>query len=330
MTHSLPNIIVLANDNPTWTAADRVISDAMVNLMLTGLRAEGHTVQLVTFFDDLSVLEAFDPREWLIWNWGEEMAGQSWTEALVAAEIEKRGFAYTGSPPEVLERTKSRQYIKTCLREAGIPTLPSQVFTDPTQADSWTHFPAIVKGANQHASYGITPESVVHNADQLARQVRAMRVNLNDDSFVEPFLDTREFHVAVWGNGTLEALPPVEYDFAGLDDMHQRLYTYDAKFDRSSHVYRTIGTFCPAPADRPDWGERLKEVSVAAYRVTGLRDYGRIDLRMLGDEPQVLDVNPNSDLDPISVTPLSCQAIGLTYGQMAGRILSFAAERMPQ
>jgi D-alanine-D-alanine ligase len=330
MTRSLPNILVLANDNPTWTTTDRAISDEMVNRMLTGLREEGHTVQLVTYFDNLDVLQAFNPREWLIWNWGEEMAGQPWTEALVAAEIEKRGFAYTGSPPQVLERTKSRHYIKTCLREAGIPTLPSQVFTHPAQAETWTHFPAIVKGANQHASYGITPDSVVHDAAQLTRQIQVMRHQLNDDSFVEPFLDTREFHVAVWGNGTLEALPPVEYDFSGLADMHQRLYTYDAKFDRSSHVYKTIGTFCPAPADRPDWGERLKEVSVAAYRVAGLRDYGRIDLRMLDDEPQVLDINPNSDLDPISVTPLSCQAIGLTYGQMASRILSFAAERMPQ
>ncbi len=233
MTRSSPNILVLANDNPAWTPADRAISDTMVDLMLTGLRAEGHTVQLVMYFDNLNELNAFDPRQWLIWNWGEEMAGQPWSEAVVAAEIEKLGFAYTGSPPEVLERTKSRQYIKTCLRQAGIPTLPSQVFTDPAQTDVWTHFPAIVKGANQHSSYGITPDSVVHNADQLARQIRVMRDNLNDDSFVEPFLDTREFHVAVWGNGALEALPPVEYDFAGLDDMHQRLYTYEAKFDRA-------------------------------------------------------------------------------------------------
>jgi D-alanine-D-alanine ligase len=330
MNHSFPNILVLANDDPAWTPADRAVSDAMVTLMLEGLRAEGHTVELAMYFDDLSVLDKFDPRQWLVWNWGEEMAGQPWTEAVVAAEIEKRGFAYTGSPPEVLKRTQSRPYIKTCLRKAGIPTLPSQVFTDPDQAHTWQHFPAIVKGANQHASYGITHDSVVHNTAQLARQIRAMRDNLNDDSLVEPFLDTREFHVAVWGNGTLEALPPVEYDFTGLDDMHERLYTYSAKFDRTSHVYKTIGALCPAPADRPDWGARLKEVSIAAYRAAGVRDFGRIDLRMLGDEPQVLDINPNPDLDPISVFPICCQTCGLSYGQMASRILNHAAERMPR
>ncbi len=71
-------------------------------------------------------------------------------------------------------------------------------------------------------------------------------------------------------------------------------------------------------------------MSIAAYRVAGLRDYGRIDLRMWGDEPQVLDINPNPDIDPISVLPISSQVIGLNYGQMASRILGHAAERMPQ
>src|SRR5262245_41249891 len=110
--NAFPNILVLTNDNPTWTASDRTISDEMGNRILAGMSEEGHTFRLVTFFDSLDVLNAFDPREWLVWNWGEEMAGQPWTEAVVAAEIEKRGFAYTGSPPEVLERTKSRHYIK--------------------------------------------------------------------------------------------------------------------------------------------------------------------------------------------------------------------------
>lgn len=326
---TLPNIIVLTNDDPTWSAFDRTIADAMVNLMLDGLRAEGHTAQLVKFFDSLDVLNAFDPREWLVWNWGEEWAGQPWTEAVVARAIEQRGFAYTGSPPEVLERTKSREYIKARLREAHIPTLPSRTFTAPAQAVEWTHFPAIVKGANQHSSYGITRDSVVHDAQQLARQIEAMRATMQDDSLVEPFLDTREFHVAVWGNGALEILPPVEYDFSGLADMHERLYTYEAKFDRSSRAYKTIGTICPAPTDRPEWAERLRSAAIAAYRATGVRDYGRIDLRMWGDEPQVLDVNPNPDLDPISVFPVSSEAAGLTYGQMAARILHHASERMP-
>ena len=81
--------------------------------------------------------------------------------------------------------------------------------------------------------------------------------------------------------------------------------------------------------DRPDWQARLTAVALAAYRAIGLRGYGRIDMRMLGDEPQILDVNANPDLDVTSVLPVSSRAAGYTYGGMLARILDYAAERRP-
>jgi D-alanine-D-alanine ligase len=68
---------------------------------------------------------------------------------------------------------------------------------------------------------------------------------------------------------------------------------------------------------------------VEAYRATGLRDYGRMDIRMRGGEPMILDVNANPDLDPTSVHPIAAEAMGISYGQMAARIVEFAAERLP-
>ncbi len=50
---------------------------------------------------------------------------------------------------------------------------------------------------------------------------------------------------------------------------------------------------------------------------------------MLGDEPQILDVNANPDLDVTSVLPIAARAMGPSRGQMLDRILSFAAERLP-
>jgi len=86
---------------------------------------------------------------------------------------------------------------------------------------------------------------------------------------------------------------------------------------------------CPAPVDRPDWRSRAEQIAVDAYRVIGLRDYGRFDMRMLGDEPQILDVNPNPELDPESVVLAGAKVRGMNYGQMASRIAQLAAERMP-
>ena len=324
-----PKIVVLYNENPAWPEADKAWSEEMLAIMWSGLRELGYAFQPVAFFDDLSALDRFDPREWLIFNWGEELGGQPWSEAEVAAELERRGFAYTGSPPAVITFLQKRLSVKERLKAAGLPTLPARVFSDPAQAEAWTVYPAIVKGANQHASYGISGESVVQGPQGLSGRIEFIRATYQDDALVEPFLDTREFHVAVWGNGAPEALPPLEYDYSTFADMRDRLYTYDWKFDRTSRGYKEIKMPCPAPEDRPDWRARLEGVAVAAYRVVGLRDYGRFDLRMLGDEPQILDVNPNPDLDVTSVLPVGARALGLSYGQMVARILGYAAVRMP-
>ena len=325
-----PPVAVISNENPDWPEIDKIYADDQWHLLLSGLESQGYMVRALKFFEDLRCLDGYDPRKWLVWNWGEEWGGIPWSEAQVADELERRGFAYTGSTPDVLRLTTDRMRVKQVLRDAGLPTPPARVFGDPAQAVEWTDFPAIVKGANQHASVGIDRESVVSNVDELARRIRHMREQFADDSLVEPFLDTREFHVAVWGNATPEALPPSEISYATFPEMCDRLYTRAWKFERESRGYLEIQMPCPAPADRPDWRTRIENVAVDAYRVLGLRDYARFDMRMLGDEPQILDVNSNPELGPESVLLAGAKQNGLDYGQMADRIAQFAAVRMPR
>ena len=324
-----PAILVLYNENPTWPQEDIDWANENVDQMAAGLVEQQYPHQFVKYFDDLSVLDAFDPREWLVWNWGEELGGKPWTDAIVAEELERRGFAFTGAPSTALRLTQNRLAVKELLLAAGLPTLPARVFSDPASAGEWDVYPAIVKGLNQHSSYGIAAESVVEDADALARRVAFLRDRFNDEALVEAFLDSREFHVAVWGNQPPEALPPLELDYAAFDNMHDRLYTYEWKFNRDSRGFKEIKMTCPAPLNRPDWRARLEATAVAAFQACGMRDYGRVDLRMLGDEPQILDVNANPDLDVTSVLPMSSSALGYTFGQMIDRILQSAAARLP-
>ena len=73
-------------------------------------------------------------------------------------------------------------------------------------------------------------------------------------------------------------------------------------------------------------------MAVSAYRALGLRDYARFDMRMLGDEPQILDVNVNPDLlaDGYSVFVAAAQTQGIEYAEVARKIIEFAAVRMPR
>jgi D-alanine-D-alanine ligase len=323
-----PKVLILYNENPAWPAEDRAWTQRMVRQLSGALRLNGLHHQPLCFFDSLSRLDAYDPREWLIWNWGEELNGQPWTDAVVAAELEARGFAFTGASARVLALSVDRMNIKQRLRAAGLPTLPAQRFTNPAEAALWADYPAIVKGCTQHGSFGIEPEAVVYSVEELAQRIAYLRAEWDTDALVEPFLDTREFHVALLGNGRVQPLPPVEYDYAAFHTPRERLFAYSYKHDSSAFGYHAVRLRCPAPLDNDRWRARLQEIAVAAYEALGLSDYGRIDLRMLGDEPQVLDVNANCDLDLTSALMRSARVAGLPYHAVVGRIVQHAAERM--
>lgn len=323
-----PKVLILYNENPAWPEEDRAWTQRMVRQLSGALRLNGISHRPLCFFESLACLDDYDPREWLIWNWGEELNGRPWTDAVVAAELEARGFAFTGSSARVLAFSVDRMNIKERLRAAGLPTLPAQRFTEPAQAASWTDYPAIVKGCTQHGSFGIEPEAVVYSAEELAQRIAYLRAEWDTDALVEPFLDTREFHVALLGNGHVQPLPPVEYDYGAFSSPRERLFAYSYKHNSDSFGYRAVRLHCPAPLDNARWRARLQEIAVAAYEAFGLSDYGRIDLRMLGDEPQVLDVNPNCDLDLTSALMRSARVAGLPYHAVVGRIVRHAVERM--
>jgi D-alanine-D-alanine ligase len=327
-----PRIVAISNEDPSWPEADKEHAEETWRALLNGLAEEGYSFRAFKFFDDLTFLDDFDPHEWLVWNWGEELAGKPWSEAEVADEIERRGLAYTGSSPDQIRLTQNRMRVKQQLHAAGLPALPGSVVRDREAAVTWTHYPAIVKGLTQHGSVGIDGDSIVHDADQLARRVRHLRERYADDAIVEPFLDTREFHVAVWGNDSPEALPPAEIVYSRFAELRDRLYTAEWKNERGSRGYESIQMPCPAPLDRPDWRARLEAVAVQAYQALGLRDYARFDMRMSGDEPQILDVNTNPELltDDRCVFVSAARAHRIDYAKLVGRIVEFAAVRMPR
>ncbi len=154
-----------------------------------------------------------------------------------------------------------------------------------------------------------------------------VKKNFSCASLVEPFLNDREFQVAVWGNHKLHVLPPVELDYSEFTALSDRLYTFDSKFNPNSPGWFGIKWHCPAPVEE-NLREELARVATAAFRAVRCRDYARFDIRLFKGKPMILDVNPNPDLDPTSVFPAAAETIGMNYASMALRILELAAMRM--
>ncbi|NCQ19231.1 MAG: D-alanine--D-alanine ligase, partial [Ignavibacteria bacterium] len=65
-----------------------------------------------------------------------------------------------------------------------------------------------------------------------------------------------------------------------------------------------------------------------AFKVMGVRDYARIDMRLSKDnELFVLEVNPNPDLTEGAGFMRSAEAAGLTYDEVLEKLVRFALLR---
>jgi D-alanine-D-alanine ligase len=320
-------IILLYNIDASWPNSDQQYVRQLVERMHAGIESFGFTVQALAVRRDLSVLDRFDPRQWLVFNWCEGFEGMPWSDALVAKSLESRGFTFTGAGAKTLTLAQDKWRVKKILLAAGVPTPAGMVMDENTPVADWTIFPALVKPVNQHGSFGVTKDSVVESAKELDRQVKWVKKNFACASLVEPFLNDREFQVAVWGNHKLQVLPPMELDYSEFTALSDRLYTFDSKFDPNSPGWFGIKWHCPAPVDEK-LRQDLAAVATAAFRAVRCRDYARFDIRLWKGKPMILDVNPNPDLDPTSVFPAAAETIGLTYASLALRILQLAAMRM--
>jgi D-alanine-D-alanine ligase len=73
--------------------------------------------------------------------------------------------------------------------------------------------------------------------------------------------------------------------------------------------------------------QRLQAACLRAYRAVKGRDYVRFDVRLRGDQPYIVDVNPNPDINSESSVMMSAQAAGMTYTDLIVRLAEMAAER---
>jgi D-alanine-D-alanine ligase len=306
---------------------------ALVASASHGLRERGWQVAEAEVRHDLvEALKPFPPQEWAVFNLCEGAPSQAFYYAKTARVLSAMGYAYTGSDPVALDQTQYKWKMKSLLHRNGVPTPQWGIFDSASQvtADALGSgiFPAIVKPANEHCSYGITRESVVMNLDEARQQAAQVIAQFQGPALIEEFLDSAEYNVSVWGPGKDHAwvlgISTMTYD--AFSDIRDRLCTFEAKWDPSSEPYQRIPAICPAPL--PDaLKAEIERVSIAAFAASGCRDYGRIDLRLKGGCPMALDVNANCDVSADGGFAAAARAAGLSYGQMMERILLYALER---
>lgn len=322
-------VLLLHNVDSSWEVSEIAAVNEAVSAMTCALMQEGHPVVEVpvTHADLEIVLKPFSPDKHIVFNWCEELPGIPRSDVMVTEILEDLKFTYTGSSPQVLSLSWDKAAVKTLLHQNTIPMPRWRLFSTP-EPDGWNCFPAIVKPAYEHCSFGISAEAVVMNTDDLMKRISFVRDTFKQPAIVEDFIDGREFHVTLWGNSNVEMLPPAEMDFAAFSNLRDRLCTFDSKFMPGSLHYENIDMRIPAELTARET-RRLKQTALKAYQATGCRDYARIDLRLRAGVFYVLDVNPNADLSPETSMVYAAETVGMTYGAVGSRLINLAARRHP-
>jgi len=322
-------VILLYNLDRSWPSSDvNDILDLVENLA-QGLSTVGHPTQAICLEDDQleKVMIGCDPSRQIVFNWCEEVPGIPHSSSLVAYKLEELGFTFTGADSHALLFSQDKPAVKAELKKHAIPT-PSWQVCETVEEPVWDCFPAIVKPAFEHYSLGITQEAVVHTRQELSQRVAQVAETFRQPVLVEDFIDGREFHVSVVGNGRLKVLPIAEMDFSAIKEDRDRLCTYDSKFEPTSSDYQMIQLRLPALLSTEE-KLALEKVAIAAYRATNCRDYARLDIRQRNDTFYVLDVNPNADISPDTSLALSAGLAGYSYGQFGSLLVNLAAHRHP-
>jgi D-alanine-D-alanine ligase len=322
-----PPLLLLYGLDEQTLPVDAAATRRMTGRAEEALLARGWRVAASQVEGDLgAALAPFGPDQWLVFNLCEGSPQQAFYYARAARELERRGYAFTGSTAQALHRTQSKVSMKRRLEAAGLPT-PCWRQVSLAQRLDFQHFPALVKPAGEHGSFGITPDSVVTTPAEARAQAQAVLEGFDGGAIIEEFLDSPEYAISVWGApGQLEVLGISVIHYDAFPDLRDRLCTFDAKWLETSEAYLKTMPVCPAPLE-PGLAAELASLACAAHEVCGLRDYSRTDVRLRQGRPMVLDVNSNCDLSETGGFANTALAAGWDYGAMLERLALLAAGR---
>ncbi len=311
------------------TDLGEVVRDLLAALArMPGCEVVHHEVQKLS--DVERAVRVFRPDA--VFNACETLYGESKNEPAVPLLLERLGVAFTGSPAQTLRSCLAKGEATALLRAAGVPVPGSMCLASADASvglDAALSYPVIVKPEREDGSVGIGVDSVVHDDEGLRRAVRAITEGLGQPALVQTYVPGREIAVALVGYPEPRVLPPGEITFdAETFEGRARVLTYASKWDEASPDYgatRSVGA-----AASPPLLSRLAAVARRAFDAVGMRDYGRVDLRL--DEtgkPFVIDVNPNCDVSTGGGFAKAAARAGLSYDAVVGLIATSALARAP-
>ncbi|HEX2127767.1 MAG TPA: D-alanine--D-alanine ligase [Solirubrobacterales bacterium] len=226
---------------------------------------------------------------------------------------------YTGPGVRACMRSIDKVAAKLELQAADVPTpdfaaFNALAFRELGAAEALEEieanlgFPLVIKPAAGGSSLGVR---FAASADEVPQALVAA-FSYDDRVLLERHVEGRELAVSLLSGITLPAVEarPREED----------RFSYEARYEIGRTEY-----ICPA-----DLGAAEGLVIDAALRTwdaLGFDAFGRVDVILGPDGPQVLEANAVPGLTDTSLLPMAAEAAGLSFEQLCSRLIELAVER---
>ncbi|PIP43503.1 MAG: D-alanine--D-alanine ligase [Deltaproteobacteria bacterium CG23_combo_of_CG06-09_8_20_14_all_60_8] len=312
------------------SSADVLVQVEAVAASLVNL---GHTPVRIPFTLDLAAfLKAVQRAQTeLVFNLCESVDEDPQLGGHPAAVLELRGLPYTGSRPLALMLSTDKLLSKRVLMASGIDTPNCLVYdgTAPFAGQGLT-FPVLVKPRFEDASIGIDQESVFVDPGRLSASIQDIYRQYGP-LLVEEYIEGREFNIALLGFPRARVLPVAEIDFSAFPANLFHIVGYRAKWDDSSFEYHNSPRCFPSETRGDDAFACMRRIALQCFTLFGLRDYGRVDMRMAADgRIYVLEVNANPCLSPDAGFAAAARQQGISYDELVEKFLHFLQARPGQ
>ncbi len=264
-----------------------------------------------------------------VFNLVESLAGTDRLMPLPALLLEVLQIPFTGADGQAILTTSDKLLAKHRLSEGHLPT-PGWITPAGPGGQPLLPGQVICKAVHEHASFGISDESVRdfsagHEAE-IIELLLVLEARTGKPYFAEQFIAGREFNLAILdGPDGPQVLPPAEIQFLDFPRHRPQIVSYAAKWDEAADEYRnTPRTFDFSAADTPLL-RQLSQLALSCWRRFGLRGYARVDFRVdQTGQPWVLEINANPCLSPDAGLAAAVARAGIPWSAAVQRILAAA------
>lgn len=229
-------------------------------------------------------------------------------EGTIQGILEYCKIPYTGSGVMASAIGMNKSFTKKIVAREGVPVAKDVEVTDIKdlfQKVSSLTFPVVVKPNSEGSSVGV---SIVERKEDLEHAV-SQALMLDRNVLIEEFIPGIETSVSIFHG---EVFDPIEISpKAGF-------YSYKNKYTAGSTEY-----FIPARVSESAI-KNLKENAMKAFNAVGCRQYGRVDFRVHGDVPYILEINTLPGCTETSLLPKALQFRGISFKDFIQGIIETA------